>query len=120
MESQPGEAPKGLSRKVFGCHFCELSFSTQASRSHHKAAKHPREHRKLKGHRKSPDHPCKHCHVGYGSAKSKWNHQQRCKSNPEVQSELVKLKKIHEKMRKEEMKKNENKNEEKKIEEGAR
>ena len=44
----------GLVKGRYGCRFCELTFETQPGRSHHAASKHPREHKKLKGHRKAP------------------------------------------------------------------
>ncbi len=47
----------------------------------------------MKGHRKAPDYPCKHCHFGFGSPRSAWNHQQRCKSNPDLLKKLKQRKK---------------------------
>ena len=101
MKKKPEEQLPGLTRKSLGCHFCELTFSTQSSRSHHKAAKHPREHKMLKGHKKSPDYPCRFCYVGFGTPKSRWNHHQRCLSNPAVLNELKKMKKADEVVKKE-------------------
>ena len=90
-----------FSKKVYGCRFCELSFETQAGRSHHTAKKHPREHRRLKGHRMAPQFFCKYCFIGFGSKQSKWNHQQYCKCNPEMLKGFKNMRKINEKYKNE-------------------
>ncbi len=51
----------------------------------------------MKGHRKAPEYPCKHCHIGFGSRQSKWNHEQRCLSNPGIEKQLKILKKANQK-----------------------
>ncbi len=89
-------------KKVFGCRFCEDRFETQSGRSHHTAKKHPREHKKMKGHRKAPNYFCKFCFIGYGSKQSKWNHQQYCKSNPEMTKGFKDMKKANEMLIREE------------------
>ena len=101
MKKKPEEGQPGLTKKSFGCHFCERTFTNQSSRSHHKADKHPREHKLLKGHRMSPDYLCKFCFTGFGTPKSRWNHHQRCLSNPEVLYEIKKMKKADEDVKKE-------------------
>ncbi len=56
----------------------------------------------MKCHRLSPDFKCKHCHNGFGSPSSKWNHEQRCLSNPEIIKQLKMMKKQNKKLVKEE------------------
>ena len=58
----------------------------------------------MKGHRKMPDYLCKHCHIGFGSRKSKWNHEQRCQSNPEIVKQLKIMKKQNDKINSEDLK----------------
>ena len=58
----------------------------------------------MKGHRKPPDFVCKYCNIGYGSRKSKWNHEQRCQSNPEVLKQLKMMKRQNKQLKKEEEK----------------
>ena len=67
---------------LLGCHYCESLFKSQSSRSHHHARYHPGKHRWMKGHRLSPDFECRYCHLGFGSPRSRWNHEQRCPSKP--------------------------------------
>ena len=93
----------GLSKKAYGCHFCESTFSSSSSRAHHHAKKHPREHKVLKGHKMKPNHICKYCHIGFGTRQSKWNHEQRCLSNPNLIKELKLMKKQNEKLIREEL-----------------
>jgi hypothetical protein len=85
-----------FTKKVFGCRFCEDTFETQSGRSHHAAKKHPREHKKMKGHRKPPNYFCKYCFNGFGSKQSKWGHQQYCKSNPEMAKGFKAMRKANE------------------------
>ena len=51
-----------------------------------------------------PDYLCKYCHIGFGSRKSKWNHEQRCQSNPEIVKQLKIMKKQNDKIIKEDLK----------------
>ncbi len=94
-----------FTKKTIRCHFCDKMFSSQSSRANHHKFQHMKEHRLLKGHRKLPDYLCKHCHNGFGSRQSKWNHEQRCLSNPEVGKQLKMMKKQNEKFITEDLKK---------------
>ena len=96
---------EGLKKERLGCHFCEATFKTQQSRTNHHAIIHPKEHKKYRYHKKSPDYPCKHCHIGFGSRRSKWNHEQRCLSNPGIIKQLKILRKSNDKVIEEELNK---------------
>ena len=58
----------------------------------------------MKRHRKMPDYFCKYCHIGFGSRQSKWNHEQRCQSNPEIVKQLKIMKKQNDKIISEDLK----------------
>ena len=58
----------------------------------------------MKYHKKPPKYPCKHCFVGFSNRHSKWRHQQRCESNPEIVEWHKKIKRINKKLKKEEIK----------------
>ena len=91
-----------FTKKVFGFRFCEDCFETQSGRSHHADKKHPREHKKMKGHRKPPNYFCKYYFIGFGSKQSKWGHQQYCKSNPEMAKGFKAMRKANEMLVREE------------------